>query len=667
MSLPLLDSSDDVTVGNVPGWALVLYGAEPDAEVSGDPVLTITDDQYHADLQATMPGGLEAGTYTFKVRGVTEGDYVRLKEAEVARLYLYWRDVNGTVAGYFISVADALVGLPDLVSKEGAPEDGVVAELAVKNVKRSADGLQYVAEITAQERVASRLKGRVCADLSAADPFGAAENLVRDRVPYELHRPRQTVPPPTGHEPEEASPEVGQARMDVLTALGARMRKLGSLPAQGMDGRPVYLIRDGRLHIGRRDIDAEPAVDLTARGGLLHVEKSGSVARDPNEVRCEDGEAVGGAGSRSLYTLTLKGRPDLKPGHVVRFGAPEAEIEVAAPGKLGGVADYFTGGLLPSLTGEIDSKNQVFLHLNSVEHRLGTTTGFVTTVVGVRGASGDWWDHHSPPRGGGEEADDGDATPEARAARAVQRHARRHASAHRFPEAGEVRAHTVTGEAEPPAQTLGLWRGLAPGDGRAHGARRLDIQRTDPHAVAGVPYLTPFAWGRCGLVLPYYPGVRALLAHRNGREEDSVALGAMWESGQGPAGAEAGDWWLSLPTEVPEAERSSLADGKTPEAYAGKVTHDLTDASGNRVIEVGELTIRIGREALGAAGGRPGRTPEADSVTIEHADGNARLVMKPDGSVLIQGTSIALDAGDGDITMSANNVNVSVQGAMDVS
>jgi phage gp45-like len=52
-------------------------------------------------------------------------------------------------------------------------------------------------------------------------------------------------------------------------------------------------------------------------------------------------------------------------------------------------------------------------------------------------------------------------------------------------------------------------------------------------------------------------------------------------------------------------------------------------------------------------------------VTIEHAKGSS-IVMKSDGSIAITGKNITIDAGNGNIEMKANNVNVSVQTAMDV-
>ncbi len=182
------------------------------------------------------------------------------------------------------------------------------------------------------------------------------------------------------------------------------------------------------------------------------------------------------------------------------------------------------------------------------------------------------------------------------------------------------------------------------------------IQRPSPSPVDGAPYLTPYAWGKTGLVLPRYPGTRVLVAHRNGSSDDPVDAGALWESGHGPD-SQPGDWWLILPVAVPEDQRSSLPDDQEPREHTGKVSQDLIDADGNRVIEAGEFVIRVSRNSLKSAGERPDRASDADSITIEHADGGSKITMKSDGSIQIKGTNIELNA-SAKITLKASAVEV---------
>jgi hypothetical protein len=175
-----------------------------------------------------------------------------------------------------------------------------------------------------------------------------------------------------------------------------------------------------------------------------------------------------------------------------------------------------------------------------------------------------------------------------------------------------------------------------------------------------MPYLTPFAFGRAGLVLPWYPGTRVAVAHRHGDVDDPIVMGALWPAGDAPA-SEPGDWWLILPAAVPLGDRQARADGdaEEPAAYTDKSTDDLVDADGNRVIEVGELTVRVGRAALDAAGTRPQRADDHQAVTIEHADGGSKIVMEASGQIRIEAAT--------DLVIKAVNVKFQVTGTVDVS
>src|SRR5262249_50276388 len=140
----------------------------------------------------------------------------------------------------------------------------------------------------------------------------------------------------------------------------------------------------------------------------------------------------------------------------------------------------------------------------------------------------------------------------------------------------------------------------------------------------------------CGLVLPRYPGTRVALVHRNGVQADPIDVGALWESGHGPD-SEAGDWWLILPVDVAASARTSIPDGEDPpQEHNQKATSDLIDASGNRVIHVGELTLTVGRTNLKKAGERPARDRSNDGgITIQHSDGGASIAIDKNGKITI--------------------------------
>jgi hypothetical protein len=440
-------------------------------------------------------------------------------------------------------------------------------------------------------------------------------------------------------------------------------------------GRGLYLIRDGQLAIGNRRFPHEEGADstkrLTTATGLIETESMERVQSDPNFDACS--QTVEVAPSRAQYKLTLKGRPDIKPGSIVEFSPPSEDAPEDTSGGFFGalgevVREVGAGSLLANLQ-DFDESSAIKLYVNSVEHRLGRKTGFSTVITGLQIDPDNPWDEHSPAHSEQQQGQ-GDsptsATAVGRVAQAVRQTIQQSLGGQRQAEVGEVRRFNNSGQNEPPSQTHTLWRGLAQGNGEANQARRLAIQRPSPAPVNGVPYLSPFAWGKCGLVLPRYPGTRVMVVHRNGRRDDPVDVGALWESGHGPD-SQAGDWWLILPVNVADDARSSVDDQTTPTEHSGAVTQDLIDAAGNRVIEVGELTVRISRDSLKNAGERPERAGDQDSITVEHADGDARIIIKSDGSIVIQGKKIELDAGNGDITLKAANVKAQVTSAFDVS
>jgi hypothetical protein len=212
-----------------------------------------------------------------------------------------------------------------------------------------------------------------------------------------------------------------------------------------------------------------------------------------------------------------------------------------------------------------------------------------------------------------------------------------------------------------PSQTETVWEGLREVDQNPNGTRRLPIDQNNAVRM-DIPYASPFAWGKCGLVLPRYPGMRVALGHRRGLAHDAIDMGAIWDSGTGPD-SQPGDWWLSLPVGVEESARERAAESDNPVPWSGPVSHDLIDADGNRIIELGSLVVRVGRETLGSAGTRP--EPAEGTITVEHTAGEASIVMKQDGSIVIKGKSITFDA-TSSITMKANKIDVQVATTMDV-
>jgi hypothetical protein len=402
-------------------------------------------------------------------------------------------------------------------------------------------------------------------------------------------------------------------------------------------------------------------------GGLVHVE-TGGVSQNERAADPEEDAPP----ARVQYQLTLKGRPDLRPGDKVTFRDPFTDsagnaIDPAADAGVGGPPSGFgdalktLGATSIGLATAVAAGTDVELYVSGVSHTLSRTEGFVTTVTGVRVSVGQEWD----PVGSKDGSPDPDpaATPHAAIANAIQQLTE--SSGSEQLSIGEIRAAHASGTTEPPRQTVDVWMGLAAADGAPRAARRLPIDRDSKSRLSGVPYVTPFAWGQCGLVLPRYPGTRVLVGHAGGSADDPVDIGALWESGHGPDSSP-GDWWLILPAAVDPSHRQSAADNETPQEPSQQATNDLIDADGARVIEVGRLTVRVRPGSLGQPGARPAAPSDsAEEVTIEHANGS-RIVIKNNGDIVIESTNDLTVTAKSTLTLEADDVRVKVKNTVDV-
>jgi hypothetical protein len=669
--LGTLAPASTVSIGNAAGWALAFFKEKPAPNPTGEigeQVCRFSREGYNAEIDATLPHDLFPGLYQFTIEGLTDADHRLIQQdglnrPTIVKLYLYWRDANATVTGYLASVG----GITDLVSGGGlvgaaagalggaVPDplaSVLVAVLTIKRVTRQVGTRRYETLIEATERVHARLNNPLTGGLTAENREAAARRVAQlGAVPIQVY------PAVAGATPGFSRP-AGTLLREVLTDIASDYEAAGN-----KRGRGQLLIRDGKLYLGVRPIPLHGAdIELDLAGGLIETKRIAQQPADPNHDANTDPPPP----DRNQYQLTLKGRPDIKPGDVVKFEAPpETEngpitgsLGTALSGAIGGLG---TGGaLIASLTG---TGPKTRAYVSSVRHRLGRRSSFstVVTCLKIADSGDDGWDTHSPAgsreRTAGSGSQATSANPALDAARAVQRTASDVADRVYTAEVGEIRAVHPTGTSEPPGQTTKLWRGLAAPDGLDRQARRLPVRRDHPEALDGVPYATPFAWGKCGLILPRYPGTRVVMVHRNGQPSDPVDVGAVWESGTASANAQTGDWWLALPTEATHPD--SLDDSATPDNYSGKASNDLTDAGGNRFIEVAGLTIRVGDSALKPAGDRPDPAQASESLTIEHGDGLSRIVLKKGGEIEIHAKKITLSTDGVTATLDASTLDVS--------
>jgi hypothetical protein len=166
-------------------------------------------------------------------------------------------------------------------------------------------------------------------------------------------------------------------------------------------------------------------------------------------------------------------------------------------------------------------------------------------------------------------------------------------------------------------------------------------------ALPDKPMASPFAFDKCGLVVPVYAKMRALLVHGWSDPNDAVIDGFLWTSEMTPPPNQAGDWWLCLPTQF-------TGDG----VPTGPTTDDLITGDGQRLISVKGMRLTVGAGLQNSAGSRP--APGSDeALTIEAASGAKISLKTAEGSeVTLNGAQIQLT--DGTVTVTIGNGKVSI-------
>ncbi|MFC3077453.1 hypothetical protein ACFODL_05055 [Phenylobacterium terrae] len=419
--------------------------------------------------------------------------------------------------------------------------------------------------------------------------------------------------------------------------------------AEGLGG---YLIDNGRLLFGKDVVEAFKAAPNDLSGGLEVL-----------SIRASERDLGDTSGAEQAFSLQIRGDATVKPGQAIKFLYKSPKAKSPSTGL--GFADAAIGMATDPLGLKADG-DPVCLYVRAVRHRQGSKVGFVTEIDGVvcgkdspeipKKAD------RSGPQGGGKSAEG--------AAGAI--HSAIESRRPRTVDVGELRVFRSQAKGGAAGQTGDLLVGLDADKGRVQSFRTVDIQRKDPQRASAAPYVTPFAWGPFGLVLPRYPGMRLALLRPEGKPEEALDVGALWWSGKednagaGPAEAQDGDYWLILPVDPNVTSGGDEDTGPiAPEALAA--AHDLIDAKGRRTVQVRELTLRVGEWTLKAPGERPGGSAAPGGLRIEGKDGAAFLEIDEDGAIrILTPKSLTLQADEG-IQLKSAGVTVDIKnGAVDV-
>jgi hypothetical protein len=661
-----------VTPGSVAAWALSFHHDK--SGDLGDALLTVGSDTYDGTLAATLPEDLSGGAYEVVVEGMTDEDYAKICLAPgdllAARLHLWWKDSPSGILGDLANFTGFTDPIGSVTPKP--PDHSLVAVLRVDKLSRRAGERRYEVVATMRERVVARLsEARVnglCYDGMAAAVAAVGQAA---GITITTHMLNVLVPGP--NDPSWASTAPGTAMEALKPQHSAGAHGLLDQVRDGLKryGPQVALIRDGVLHIGIWNDQPLASRTVNENTGLIAIQRGSPKQRDPAA-----GERPPGApDARDTVTITALGRPDIKPGDTVKIVLPPEDFPNASPSSLGSaLLTAATGIVTGSFTDEPPGPPMTCL-VGSVNHKLSRRAGFVTTIHAVVLTSDDdtGWDKaesSSTPSPAQSARQHGTIPADAAqgAARAI-RDIFRDVTGRVTSRIAQIRSHPASTQSggTPPRHTSEVWYADIAGDGMPAGAQRVQITQQQHGEAREIPYLSPFAWGHYGLVLPRYPGTRVMLMSADGGDSDLVDIGALWLRDGGPP-SQAGDYWLVLPIGVTAREDIGSGDGS---AGDGAASHDLIDGDGTRVIETKRFVVRVTDQPTDCtARPEPGSDAPDGSVLIATKSGNsaAQIVLKSDGSITVRGTQITFDtAGQGDITLKANNVKINVTGTMDVS
>jgi hypothetical protein len=209
-------------------------------------------------------------------------------------------------------------------------------------------------------------------------------------------------------------------------------------------------------------------------------------------------------------------------------------------------------------------------------------------------------------------------------------------------EIGKVKTYTP-GESTGDEKHLGtLYFGQTYGQSETQPSINIAIENNEQRLFRNKPLVSPFAWHKCGLVVPVYQGMKAMLNHNLSLQDDVLISGFIWSDTPviEPPKNKAGDWWLCLPIDF---------DSANPPSDSTKAVNDLTANNGKRILQLKGLKITIGNSTLQNVGERP-TEGEDDEFLIEHSSGTI-LRIAADGKMTIEAENLAIK---GDVTIEGN-------------
>ncbi|MGG8407770.1 hypothetical protein ACM614_14660 [Streptomyces sp. 12297] len=636
-------AASEPVIGFQAGWALVFHKDDEGFPDRTSEPLLLTHVGHRLEVKVDADDTLRGATFEIVLDGLPDKEYAAIAAGNYVHveIRLGWWDLKRG----FVRSALAALGAPPPGGLDGK-DDGfhAVLEGRVLSVERTHGEFTYRARFSGIDAAYHRMqvqKPKLDTEQAARTVVGYATGLCTEN--------RKVNVPVRG-----AGADIdldGEFDIGADGSVVQALRELARLSHGGSGTLEVPMfLRAGELHVGywREPVEGGRSWELTPATGL--VESRPVVEPDPDGVP-EDSPFAAPPVRR--FDLTLLGRPDIGVGDVVRADLPNPSpaamtgtLATSALGPLGDAVAGVAAGFKAAAPPDLKEYGVIGVH-----HRLSPAEGFVTRLT-VELRFEDERPAVHPRSGSGDEV--------TRLASAMAGQRRRAGAEQRFHEVGLIRrqdvAPTVRDGHEVAAQTLVLDEGLAETPAPNVPARAQPAET--PARLADKPYLTPYAFGGTGLVVPHYPGMRVISLHYRGDRQNAVVSGALWEAGAAPR-SHLGDWWLSLPTNLAGTGDSgeSAGDPATAPRPSGAASHDLIDGTGGRVIQVRGLRISIGEALMKPVGERPDDA-DANRLVIESAKGNARICIDDKGNIEI--------ATDEDLTLAANKITLRTQTTVEV-
>ncbi len=648
--VPALEAAaNPAVVGFDAGWRVELR-KEQNGEPSEQGIIRLSRQSYFAQVKVDTQATFRGGTFEVVVEGLPDdthnqivgGPYVFVK------VLLGWRDLGAGAGAPFGDLAAMLTG---------GTEDGYVEVLhgRLTGFERIAGRFRYATRFAGLDYRFHKLRTKAATQPSVrpGDPAGRYAELLCQQagVPVVVHprgRPGQAI--------DEVITIPEDSKVDGALRYVAR-RAHGGAPDRQI---PMFLRTDG-LHFGpwSAPVNLDPPQGTTKRLEL----RTGLVQATPVLDANPDDVSTNPLRPPPVlrFEVIMRGRADIAVGDAV-----ELDVDVPTPGELpsttsesvlGGLGDLVAG--VAGMFGATPDPDFKPYRVIAVRHELDRSKGFVTTLKIER------QDDDAASSAGGNDA--GTEPAQAERARALDEAART---------AVALAAQARESRREVRNLDIGLvnaqWPKPGQEGGHALAAQRVDVQvgldtdgagnatvraprRETPTQVFNKPYLTPFAFGGAGLVVPHYPGTRVVDLHYREDVSQTVVAGCLWENGSEPE-SEYGDWWLSLPTEVSTTD--SISDARDATAPTGPASHDLIAIDGTRALHVRGLRISVGKDMLRDVGTRPDAA-DVDEVLIEHKSG-AKVHIDADGNITFEAAS------GKDMTFKANKITLDVQDSVEV-